>query len=146
MNRESQQDGKTRNDHTQDAASTTRLVSGEHDRAATRQSPGTLRGTSPLAWPQSPASLRKLEHTKRMVAGAQEQRTVLKLEELRRDAARNDVVTKDERRAGIGIDLPARVSPFVPNTATRRNITMRKSRDRLHDDVSVRTPDDVTKR
>ena len=65
---------------------------------------------------------------------------------MRHDAARNDVVTKDERRAGIETDLPTRVSPFVSNTAARRNITMRKSRDRLHDDVPPRTPDDVTKR
>ncbi len=72
--------------------------------------------------------------------------TALRVEELRHDAARNDVVTKDERRAGIETDLATRVSPFVPNTAARRNITMRKLRDRLHDDVPPRTPDDVTKR
>jgi hypothetical protein len=81
-----------------------------------------------------------------MVVEAQGYRTALRLEELKREAERNDAVTKDEGRAGIENDLPSRVSPFVPNTAARRNITMRKSRDRLHDDLPPRTPDDVTKR
>jgi hypothetical protein len=68
------------------------------------------------------------------------------MEELKRDSERNDAVTKEEGRAGITTDLPARVSPFVPNTAARRNVTMRKSRDRLHDALPPRTPDDVLKR
>ncbi len=149
MSRASQPDGKARGDNAQGVESTpTRHTSGELENAARRRAPRTnpLRITSPSAWPLSPASLAKLEHTKRTVMEAQGYRTMARMEELRHDASRNDAVTKDERRAGIGTDLPARVSSFVPNTVARRNITMRKSRDRLHDEVPPRTPDDVTKR
>jgi hypothetical protein len=149
MNRASQRDGKTGVEDTQGVGSTTkRQTSGELKKAARRQSPGTnpLRSTSLSGWPLSPASLTKLEHSRRMVVEAQGYRTALRLEELKRDAERNDAVTKDEGRAGIENDLPTRVSPFVSNTAACRNITMRKSLDRLHDDLPPRTPDDVAKR
>ena len=151
MSRASQQDGKASADNTQGVSSARkRHTSGELD-STRRQSPGInpLRSTSSSAWPLSPASLAKLDHAKRTAMEAQEYRTTLRITELRQGAKRNDAVTEDDQEggsAGIETDLPARVSPFVPNTAARRNITMRKSRDRLNDDVALRTPDDVTKR
>jgi hypothetical protein len=152
MIRAIQQDGKASVDDTQDVSSARkRHTSGELENSARRQSQGTnpLRSTSSSAWPLSPATLAKLEYTKRSAMEAQEYRTALRVAELNREAERNDAVAKEDQeggRAGIETDLPARVSPFVPNTAARRNIAMRKSRDRLHDDMPPRTPDDVMKR
>ena len=151
MSQAYQQDGKASADNAQGVSSARkRHTSGELN-SARPQSSGAhlLRSTSSSAWPLSPASLAKLEHTKRTAREAQEYRTMLRMAKLRQEVMRNDAVTEDDqedRQTAIETDLPARVSPFVPNTAARRNITMRRSRDRLHDDVLPRTPDDITKR
>ncbi len=74
--------------------------------------------------------------------------TSVRVGALNREANRNDAVSNDrEERAqhSVGADLFARVSPSYPDTAARRNITMRKSRDRL-DDATSKSPEVMTSR
>ncbi len=55
-------------------------------------------------------------------------------------------IGKKEHQHSVGADLFARVSPSYPDTAARRNITMRKSRDCLDDAATSKSPEVMTNR
>jgi hypothetical protein len=125
-----------------------KLESAGQESSPGRQPPGT----SPLSRARilsSPKSSSNLEFTKKTMIEAQAYRTSVRVGELEREATRNDAVSngiREGEQQSVEADLFARVSPSYPNTAARRNITVRKSRDRLDGAASSKSPEEITNR
>ena len=89
-----------------------------------------------------------VEHTRRVAMEAMAHRTSVRMQVLE-EAARSDqegMIPHDESELRI-LRSFAQESPIYPDTATRKNVTVRRSRDR-HSGLSssVRTPEAITSR
>ena len=102
---------------------------------ATRVSPGKRAGSM-----VSPT----LEYTRQMASDAQAHRTAVRLSELKAQAkSRDDAVGSDSQNEMFEGEFD-----LVPGTVARRNITVRRSRDRLSSRpvIESRTPEDLLQR
>ncbi len=109
-----------------------------------RQSASVSRVSSSPALSSSSLSPSILDYTRRTLIEAQAFRTGVRIAELNSqatNATRDDAVVGEIGEDGDGL-------PVYPGTAARRNVTVRRSRDRLsgRPQVLPRTPEDVLRR
>jgi hypothetical protein len=110
---------------------TTEHTSSSSETPSKRKSSSSTSGKS-RASPLMPGSSLFLEYTKRTAMEAQAQRTNVRLLELERKT--NDETMAENLQGVRPDDVPL---PVYPNTASRKNITVRRSRDRLSAASSV---------
>jgi hypothetical protein len=121
---------------------TTERTSSSSESPSKRHSSSSTPGKSRASPLMTDASL-FLEYTKRTAMEAQAQRTNVRLLELEKEA--NDEVMAEDFQGVQPDDLPL---PAYPGTAARKNVTVRRSRDRLSavSSTQPRSPEDLTLR
>jgi hypothetical protein len=113
--------------------------------------PTPRRSNRPFGSPSgssSSLSLSVLDFARRTQIEAQAQRTAVRIEELERDAERETQYADRDEATAVRVTEELPVEHIYPGTVARKNVTVRRSRDRLSGRPLAlpRTPEDVLRR